>query len=374
MNLYIYKGEAACLAFFSKVKALVFQEPQNKNESPKVAVVLRISCILFMLYLLSAGIGFAITDHPYLVMFSVFFLILYAYGFYCSYQDRIKQAYFLLNVNTLLWVVMFYVLFGEITGVQHFIFALILVDLLIERRFPVLVILGLYLVRLAMYFGRMSGLPLEKTGILGDLAIYMYVLSVILECATILFAGVYFTKDAFQMESRLQEYNKELRHVASTDPLTKVWNRFHMLEHVDKCVKRYRKGEMQFMSLAIGDIDFFKHVNDTYGHECGDEVLRSLSHLFDEQTRGIGAVARWGGEEFLFLFENMNGDEAWTVLSSIQTKVNRLDILYEGEVHHVTMTFGLAEFDFERSLDDNIKQADDKLYQGKARGRNRIIY
>ena len=176
------------------------------------------------------------------------------------------------------------------------------------------------------------------------------------------------------MESRLQEYNKELRHVASTDPLTKVWNRFRMLEHVDKCVKRYRKGEMQFMSLAIGDIDYFKRVNDTYGHECGDEVLRSLAHLFDEQTRGIGAVARWGGEEFLFLFENMNGDEAWTVLSSIQTKVNRLDILYEGEVHHVTMTFGLAEFDFTRSLDDNIKQADDMLYQGKARGRNRIIY
>ena len=54
--------------------------------------------------------------------------------------------------------------------------------------------------------------------------------------------------------------------------------------------------------------------------------------------------------------------------------MNRVDILYEGEVHHVTMTFGLAEYDFERSLDDNIKQADDMLYQGKARGRNRIIY
>ncbi len=359
---------------FTKAKALVFQEPQNKNESPKVTVVLRISCLLFMLYLLSAGVGFAIMKRPYLTIFSALFLILYAYGFYCSYQDRMSSAFLLLNINTLLWVVMFYAIFGAGTGVQHFIFALILVDLLLDRRHPIILILGLYLVRLALYVGRLTCLPLTVEGMLGGLEIYMYVLSVVIECATILFTGIYFTKDAFQMESRLQEYNKELRHVASTDPLTKIWNRFRMLEHVEKCLKKYRKGEMQFLSLAIGDIDFFKHVNDTYGHECGDEVLRSLAHLFDEETHGIGAVARWGGEEFLFLFENMNGDDAWTALSLIQTKLNRLDIPYEGEMHRVTMTFGLTEYDFHLSLDDNIKQADDKLYKGKENGRDRIVY
>lgn len=357
----------------SKAKALIFQAPQNKNESPKVAVVLRMSCILFMLYLLSAGVGFAITKRLYLAMFSVFFLILYAYGFYCSYQDKMQQAFFLLNLNTLLWVVMFYVIFGECTGVQHFILALILVDLLLDRRHPVVMIVFLYAVRLALYIGTFNGLPLAGD-ILGSFGTYMYLLSLMIECATVLFTGIYFTKDAFQMESRLQEYNKELRHVASTDPLTKIWNRFRMLEHVEKCLKKYRRSELEFMSLAIGDIDFFKRVNDTYGHECGDEVLRALAHLFDEETHGIGAVARWGGEEFLFLFENMNGDEAWTALSDIQARVNRLVIPYEGETHCVTMTFGLTEYDFHLSLDDNIKLADDKLYQGKESGRNRIIY
>ena len=362
------------MTLISKAKALVFQKPQNKNESPKVAVVLRMSCILFMLYLLTAGIGFAVTKRPYLVMFSVFFLILYAYGLFCSYQDRMRLAYFLLNINTLLWVIMFYVIFGEGTGVQHFIVALILVDLLLERKHPIVMILGLYVVRIALYIGQMNGLLLEQSSMLGNLAIYMYVLSVVLECATVLFTGIYFTKDAFQMESRLQEYNNELRHVASTDPLTKVWNRFRMLEHVEKCLKKYNRGGMEFMSLAIGDIDFFKRVNDTYGHECGDEVLRSLAHLFDEETRGIGAVARWGGEEFLFLFENMNGDDAQAALATIQSKLNRLDIPYEGQMHRVTMTFGLTEYDFQLSLDDNIKIADDKLYQGKENGRDRIIY
>ena len=78
---------------FTKAKALVFQEPQNKNESPKVTVVLRISCLLFMLYLLSAGVGFAIMKRPYLTIFSALFLILYAYGFYCSYQDRMSSSF-----------------------------------------------------------------------------------------------------------------------------------------------------------------------------------------------------------------------------------------------------------------------------------------
>ena len=361
------------MTFITKVKDFIFQEPQNKNVSPKAVVVLRMAFLLFMLYLLSIGVGFAIMRRPYLAMFSVLFLILYAYGFYCCYQDKMLQAYFLLNINTLLWVIMFYVIFGESTGVHHFIYALILLDLLLERKHPIAMILFLYGVRLALYTGNLMYFPLAE-GMLGVLAVYMFALSVVLECATVLFAGIYFTKDAFQMESRLQDYNKELRHVASTDPLTKVWNRFRMLEHVEKCLKKYRKGEMQFMSVAIGDIDFFKRVNDTYGHECGDEVLRQLAHLFDMETHGIGAVARWGGEEFLFLFENMNGDEAWTALSLIQTKLNRLEIMYEGEVHHVTMTFGLTEYDFHLSLDDNIKLADDKLYKGKEGGRDRIVY
>lgn len=362
------------MAVIAKVKNFIFQEPQNKNESPKVVVVLRIASLLFMLYLVFASIGFAIMRHPYLAMFGVMFLVLYAYAFYCSYQDKVMSAYVLLNLNTLIWICMFYVIFGSETGVQHFLYVLILIDLFLERKHPVIVILGLYVVRLGLYVNGEVNQPLDALGILGDLNIYLYVLSIILECAMILFVGIYFTKDAFQMESRLQEYNKELRHVASTDPLTGIWNRFRMLEHVEQCLRKYRKGEMHFLSIAIGDIDFFKSVNDTYGHECGDAVLKSLADMFDVETKPTGAIARWGGEEFLFIFENMNGDQAWNALSSIQNKVNHLHIPYEDQTLRVTMTYGLTEYDFHLSLDDNIKIADDKLYKGKEGGRNRIVY
>ena len=362
------------MGVFAKVKDFIFQEPQNKNVSPKVVVVLRMTCLLCMLYLLGAGVGFTVMRRGYLATFSAMFLVLYGYAYYCTYQDRLVQAFFLLNFNTLLWVVMFYVIFGEATGVQHFILVLIVVDLMVDRHHPIRTLLILYAVRMCLYILQFFGIPLTNGEMLGGIAVYMFVLSILLEAAAVLFNGIYFTKDAFQMESRLQEYNKELKQVASTDPLTKVWNRFWMLEHVEKCLKHYRKGEMHFMSVAIGDIDFFKRVNDTYGHECGDEVLRALASLFKEEMRDVDAVARWGGEEFLFLFENMNGDEAWTALSMIQTKINRMEIPYEDQVIHVTMTFGLVEYDFHLSLDDNIKLADDKLYRGKEQGRDRIIY
>lgn len=360
------------MGVITKAKAFIFQEPQNKNESPKVAVVIRMSSLAFMLYLLFLGISSVFLKSVGGICGGVLFLLLYAYAFSCTYQDKMRRAFILFNINTLLWVTLFFVIFGQRTGAHHFLYALILVDLFLERKRPVLMILWLYVVRVGLYLYNVWNSPLSPLSYRVERQ--MYILSLVLECAVVIFAGVYFTKDAFQMETRLQKYNDELRHAASTDHLTKVWNRFCMLEHVEKCLKKYRKGELQFLSVAIGDIDFFKRVNDTYGHECGDEVLKSLARLFDEEMRQNGAVARWGGEEFLFLFENMNGDDAWTALSYIQMKLNKLEIPYEDQVLHVTMTFGLAEYDFNMSLDDNIKVADDKLYKGKEGGRNRIVY
>lgn len=360
------------MALFAKGKRLLFQEPENKNKSAKSAVVQRVSCLAFMLYLLFLGISAVFVGSLPGVGFSALFLLMYAFAFLCTYRDRMRTAFLIFNVSTAVWVIALFVLFGETTGALHFLFALTLVDLLLERKNPVFAITALYALRVFLYVYGLWNQPLVPDRYV--LAKVMYTLSLVLEYGTVLFSGIYFTKDAFQMEGRLQEYNEELRHAASTDSLTKVWNRFRMLEHVNKQLKKYKRGDMQFMSVAIGDIDFFKRVNDTYGHECGDEVLRRLAGLFDEKMHAFGAVARWGGEEFLFLFENMNGDEAWTVLSDIQRRLNQMEIPYGEHMLCVTMTFGLAEYDFNRSVDENIKLADDKLYRGKEGGRDRIVY
>lgn len=82
------------------------------------------------------------------------------------------------------------------------------------------------------------------------------------------------------MEHKLVRYNLELEHIASTDPLTGLFNRWQMYKRLETCISRYTQHKLQTLTVAMGDIDFFKHVNDTYGHDAGDEVLRTLSRLF----------------------------------------------------------------------------------------------
>ena len=127
-------------------------------------------------------------------------------------------------------------------------------------------------------------------------------------------------------------------------------------------------------SIAIGDIDFFKKVNDTYGHNCGDQVLTDLAKLFKEKTLGLGHVCRWGGEEFLFFFPGLNLDEASTLMDNIRLAISDLTIVYKDVSLHVTMTFGLEEYDYNSSPSEMVKHADDKLYYGKTHGRDTVIF
>ena len=122
----------------------------------------------------------------------------------------------------------------------------------------------------------------------------------------------------------------------------------------------------------LGDIDFFKKVNDTYGHECGDIVLSEVATILNKNMRNQGFVARWGGEEFLLVFENCNLDEAVNKLEHILDEIRKKEISYKDEIVRITMTFGICQGSTD-DMDDVIRMADSKLYEGKAGGRNQIV-
>ena len=171
------------------------------------------------------------------------------------------------------------------------------------------------------------------------------------------------------MEVKLVEYNKRLEEKASTDPLTGLYNRGKIMDVLDGLSS---KGEV--FSLCICDIDFFKNVNDNYGHNAGDMVLKNVANIFAKNMKNLGYVARWGGEEFIMIFPGMNGDEACASVYSLQDQVRKSTVKYEDFEIKVTLTYGLTEYDFNSQLDRNIKDADDKLYIGKDKGRNVVIY
>lgn len=124
--------------------------------------------------------------------------------------------------------------------------------------------------------------------------------------------------------------------------------------------------------VAIGDIDFFKHINDTYGHDCGDLVLKNVAAILRSHMHGIGFAARWGGEEFLLVFKNMNPDEALASLNQLLETIRSTENEYDGQIIKVTMTFGITPGNA-GSVKDLLRNADQKLYQGKTGGRDRII-
>lgn len=159
-----------------------------------------------------------------------------------------------------------------------------------------------------------------------------------------------------------------LKKLIERDALTSLYNRRAGERKLDVLESQGIKS-----SISIGDIDFFKKFNDSFGHECGDVVLKEVAAALNEGMKGKGFAARWGGEEFLLVFENIEEAAAGKHLEDILQSVRDRVIEYDGQTHSVTMTFGVVGREDGEKISDQIRRADDKLYEGKQGGRNRVI-
>ena len=174
-----------------------------------------------------------------------------------------------------------------------------------------------------------------------------------------------------QIGLSIQTMHRSLRTMVDMDALTGLYNRRCANRKLEQALaKAARNGTP--LCLALGDIDHFKKINDTYGHDCGDAVLKQVSRTLNEHLRKHGFVARWGGEEFLVLFEYAKINEAQAILNNVREAISRLEIPYEGQTVRLTMTMGVTENDGS-GLDNLLRVADRMLYNGKEEGRNRII-
>lgn len=152
------------------------------------------------------------------------------------------------------------------------------------------------------------------------------------------------------------------------DALTGLYNR----RYGEKKVAEVHATQIDDFCLAIGDIDFFKRVNDTYGHECGDVVLAEVAAIMNKNMKNKGFVARWGGEEFLLVFENSMLEDAVDTLRHILEEIRKKNVSYKNENVRITMTFGVCQGSTD-DIDTLIRVADSKLYEGKEGGRNQIV-
>lgn len=162
-----------------------------------------------------------------------------------------------------------------------------------------------------------------------------------------------------------------LRNLVELDTLTELYNRRSGNKKIQATYSSCKENSKPF-SLVIADIDHFKSINDTYGHHNGDIVLSNIAGLLKRHMKGKGYAIRWGGEEFLLIFENSNLEQTLEYLNRLQADLQNTPHHFEDAETFVTMTFGVA-CDTEMNVVQLLQSADEKLYIGKNRGRNCII-
>ncbi len=172
----------------------------------------------------------------------------------------------------------------------------------------------------------------------------------------------------------LEQANEQLRHMSQTDALTGLDNRRHIEERMDEMYElSVRLHEP--LACVMCDLDHFKRVNDTYGHQAGDAVLRQLAAILRAQAREIDRIGRYGGEEFIFLLPGTVLDAAVTFAERVRKAVEQHEFAFEGGSIRGTLSLGIAAWPHPRvsGTDGLIKAADDALYVAKALGRNRVV-
>ncbi|WP_367605881.1 diguanylate cyclase [Legionella sp. W05-934-2] len=167
---------------------------------------------------------------------------------------------------------------------------------------------------------------------------------------------------------KLISFHEELM---NRDCLTGLPNRAAYEEHLKGAFHRWQRGFGQLV-IAIGDLDHFKLVNDTYGHLAGDKVLKKTSELMKSSLRAVDFVARYGGEEFVIVFERTPIEDAHKRLDKLRQDLDELEFSYRKQPVEVTISFGLASIVEEDDLESVFARADKALYEAKKNGRNQV--
>lgn len=172
----------------------------------------------------------------------------------------------------------------------------------------------------------------------------------------------------------LENMRKQLTIEATTDVLSSLYNRRYFYDIAEKYYHTAKKYDQELSVLMI-DIDKFKDVNDTYGHDVGDNIIEASAKILTKITRNHDVVARYGGEEFIILLAETGSDKAIELAERIRVEIENNHITLEnGEVVHITVSIGVTQLNNknDKDIEETIKRCDNALYESKDQGRNRV--
>ncbi|NQZ90365.1 MAG: GGDEF domain-containing protein [Colwellia sp.] len=189
---------------------------------------------------------------------------------------------------------------------------------------------------------------------------------------TVTFLSALYEYSRGKSYQRIVELSKKYQQLAHFDPLTQLSNRRDALAILKQEQARILRND-EPLFIVLCDVDHFKKINDQYGHNGGDAVLIELAQIFAKNIREQDCVARWGGEEFLFILPQTSAINAKVIAEKVREKIDQQVIIYQGNKIKVTVSMGIAQLNAKQNIDEVINRADNYLYQAKSAGRNQIF-
>ncbi len=205
--------------------------------------------------------------------------------------------------------------------------------------------------------------------LLGDNTISsFYILNSLASFTLILYAAFVSKLSAVLTEQTLKQSNTRLQDLVNHDSLTHLWSRPHLTGKFNKIIVSDTP-----VTIVLTDIDNFKLINDTYGHDCGDYILSELAALLKSICPKDAGLCRWGGEEFVLMLHRPNLNAIVPLIDNIRKAVSEYNFQYENKSLHITMTFGISNSTEANNLNELIRLADKRMYYGKRSGKNTVI-
>lgn len=358
-------------SILSTIYENICRDTGKQNESAKLIAVVRLLTLTILVNSFVSCILVYFTGNRAGLVLSLLFLVLFLTVFVLSYQYSTFTSYCILNVCILVFTTVSVYFLGWGIGIQHFL-AVLLVFVFFSKykhgTAKLIFSVFLFVLRLLLYFYCQYNDPVISLST--ELSDAMQIANSIFIFLSLGLIAYLFSTTTQEMEGKLIEYNRKLMKQANTDTLTGLYNRRRTMEYLEKLLAT---PDTQ-ISICLCDIDFFKRVNDTYGHDMGDEVLKKISETFRKRLPPDTFISRWGGEEFLLIFPRLNGDDTIIALETLRQKIKELVFNGGSETFSVTLTYGLVEYDYHSDITTLLKEADEKLYLGKEGGRDRIVF
>jgi diguanylate cyclase (GGDEF)-like protein len=306
---------------------------------------------------------FHVLGSPLLAWVNVISVSMYILAYQALARRRNRLAIALIWTEVIVHATLGTLLIGWDSGFHYYLLMFIpALFLSMPLRGALAALVSLWAFYLVLDVVMWTGEPLQPISRDALLAVHLFNLSVVFAMFSYL---------SFFYLKIVSSAQRKLRQMAATDPLTGLFNRRHMIDLAERELARFQRSRHP-IGLLLLDIDHFKVINDSHGHELGDKVLVDVANGIKAVLRSQDLIARWGGEEFLAILPDTNLEQARASAERVRQALMQQRWCFDGQSVAVTISVGVSEFQEDDSLTSAINRADRALYRCKDNGRNRV--